>query len=99
MTDRISRRQIAVTSAAAAAALLPLGSLAQVGGTPSTDASSVAGETWSFTDDRGVTVTLPQAPTRRRLPSASSGAPANWPRDVFLHPRAIPAPNLALQRP
>ena len=85
MTDRISRRQFAATSAAITAALLPSGSFVQGNGTSSPDASPDAGETWSFTDDRGVTVTLPKAPTRI-VADLSAAAPL-W--DFGIRPMAV----------
>src|SRR5688572_19474912 len=59
MTNKITRRSTIALGAAAGFAVAGLGTAAAQS-TPETS-SATDGE-WSFTDDRGVTVTLPQAP-------------------------------------
>jgi iron complex transport system substrate-binding protein len=79
--ERLSRRRL-VSTGAVAAALLPFAGRAQ-SATP--DASPVAEGGWSFTDDRGVTVTLPQAPTKI-VADLSAAAPL-W--DFGIRPLAV----------
>jgi len=77
--DRISRRHLLAASAASAA-LLPLAGHAQ-NGTPSPENDGG----WSFTDDRGVTVTLPEQPTKI-VADLSAAAPL-W--DFGIRPLAV----------
>ena len=59
---RLTRRTLVGGVAALAASVPATGLLAAQGGTPGADGTP-SGE-WSFTDDRGITITLPQRPTR-----------------------------------
>jgi iron complex transport system substrate-binding protein len=77
--DRISRRHL-LGASAASAALLPFAAHAQ-DGTP----SPVAEGEWSFTDDRGVTVTLPKQPTK--IAADLSAAAPLW--DFGIRPLAV----------
>lgn len=67
-SPRITRRTVIVAGTAALSAWSGLATTVAAQATPTTPAdpaaSSGTGEGWSFTDDRGVTVTLPSAPQR-----------------------------------
>lgn len=73
--EKLSRRQI-LGGFAAITASLPLSAAARQieTATPESDASPTAG--WSFTDDRGVTISLPEPP--KRIVAQTTAAAALW---------------------
>ncbi|GIW04324.1 MAG: ABC transporter substrate-binding protein [Thermomicrobiales bacterium] len=81
---RLTRRRLLAAAPVAAAGLRPLAVRAQPG-TPAT----AGGEGWTFTDDRGITLNLPEMPTR--IVAQTTSAAALW--DLGIRSVAIFGPS------
>ncbi|MGC4104856.1 MAG: ABC transporter substrate-binding protein [Thermomicrobiales bacterium] len=75
MSEQVSRRRV-VASGFAIGAGIALSQAVSRGVSSQTPIASPAGGEWTFTDDRGITVSLPQTPTR--VVAQTSSAASLW---------------------